>query len=47
VPFVINRDVSTADGAIRCRELTASDLSTVGWRLLRLIKILRDFPIPF
>jgi hypothetical protein len=44
---LVNEDITRSDGVVRCRELTTKDFATVGWRLLRLIKIFRDFPIPF
>lgn len=47
LPFLVNEDLTRRDGAIVCRKLTALDTAKLGWRALRLLKLLIDFPVEF
>lgn len=45
--FLVNEDLTTGDGAIVCRQLSAEELAQLGWRVLRLLRLLKNLPITF
>ena len=47
MPFFVNQDLTRADGIIQCRKLTTTEALTAGWRIVRLIRLWLEFPIPF
>jgi hypothetical protein len=47
LPFLIDEDVSSPDGAVRCRRVGEDELIQLGWRVARAINILRRVPLIF
>jgi hypothetical protein len=46
VPFLVDTDLTRADGIIQCREVTQADVLKLGWKLMRLTKYLGRVPLP-
>jgi len=47
VPFVVDEDLSRPDGVVRCRELSTSEMLTLGYRAARIIRALLSLPLEF
>jgi hypothetical protein len=47
LPFLVDEDVSREDGVIQCRQVGVDELLQLGWRAVRLLKILRRVPLEF
>jgi hypothetical protein len=47
LPFVVNEDLTREDGVIQCRRIGERELVQLGWRAVRLLKLLREFPVTF
>jgi hypothetical protein len=44
--FLVDEDLTREDGVIRCREITVAETVQLGWRVWRIVRILRSFPWP-
>lgn len=45
LPFFVNEDLTREDGVIMCRAITSEELLKMGWRAVRLLKILSRLPL--
>jgi hypothetical protein len=43
---LVDEDLTRADGVIVCREITEAEMLQMGWRVVKLIKLLRLLPLP-
>lgn len=44
VPFLVDTDLTRADGLITCRELTTREMLSAGARAIRLLRLLVELP---
>ena len=44
VPFLVDTDLTRADGLISCRELTTTEMIRAGYRAIRLLRLLTELP---
>lgn len=46
LPFVVDEDLTRDDGVIVCKKLDALETAKLGWRVIRALRILLNFPWP-
>lgn len=44
--FFVDEDLTRADGVIRCQRVTTEEALKIGYRFIKLLRILRSIPFP-
>jgi len=46
LPFLIDEDITTGDGAVVCRAISKAEAVRLGYRVVKVLKVLRSLPLP-